>query len=39
VLAGRIVPELESPADPKLAHDSSTNALIEAYRRRRAGRE
>jgi glucose-6-phosphate isomerase len=39
VLAGRIVPELESPADPKLAHDSSTNALIETYRRRRAGRE
>jgi glucose-6-phosphate isomerase len=39
VLAGRIIPELESPADPQLAHDSSTNALIEAYRRGRAGRE
>jgi glucose-6-phosphate isomerase len=32
VLAQRIVPELES-ADPKLAHDSSTNALIRRYRR------
>ncbi len=39
VLAGRIIPELESPAEPQLAHDSSTNALIEAYRRRRAVRE
>ena len=38
VLAGRIIPELESPAEPQLAHDSSTNALIEAYRRRRAER-
>jgi glucose-6-phosphate isomerase len=34
VLAGRIIPELESADRPKLAHDSSTNALIEAYRRR-----
>ena len=34
VLAGRIIPELESADPPKLAHDSSTNALIEAYRRR-----
>jgi glucose-6-phosphate isomerase len=32
VLAQRIVPELESPAPPKLAHDSSTNRLIERYR-------
>jgi len=38
VLAGRIIPELESPAEPQLAHDSSTNALIEAYRRRRTGK-
>jgi glucose-6-phosphate isomerase len=33
VLANRIVPELESQAEPKLNHDSSTNALIERYRR------
>ncbi len=39
VLAGRIIPELESPAEPQLAHDSSTNALIEAYRRCRSGSE
>jgi len=32
VLANRIVPELESEADPDLAHDSSTNALIRRYR-------
>ncbi len=31
-LAKRIVPELESEADPELAHDSSTNALIRRYR-------
>jgi glucose-6-phosphate isomerase len=37
VLAGRIVPELESPTDPPLAHDSSTNALIRRYRALRAG--
>jgi glucose-6-phosphate isomerase len=35
VLAGRIVPELESPQPPKLAHDSSTNALITRYRQAR----
>ncbi len=34
-LAQRIVPELTSPAAP-LAHDSSTNALINRYRRHRA---
>ena len=34
-LAQRIVPELESPAEPALAHDSSTNALIRRYRRAR----
>jgi glucose-6-phosphate isomerase len=33
VLAQRIIPELESPAEPKLAHDSSTTALIRRYRR------
>jgi glucose-6-phosphate isomerase len=32
VLAQRIVPELESAAEPALAHDSSTNALIRRYR-------
>jgi glucose-6-phosphate isomerase len=35
VLASRIVPELESPQEPALAHDSSTNALIRRYRRLR----
>jgi glucose-6-phosphate isomerase len=35
VLAGRIVPELESSTPPKLSHDSSTNALIERYRKRK----
>ena len=33
VLAQRIVPELESPAEPALQHDSSTNALIRRYRK------
>jgi glucose-6-phosphate isomerase len=32
VLAMRIVPELESTAEPKLAHDSSSNHLIRRYR-------
>jgi glucose-6-phosphate isomerase len=31
-LAQRIIPELESAAEPKLTHDSSTNALIQRYR-------
>jgi glucose-6-phosphate isomerase len=31
-LAARIIPELESDADPDLKHDSSTNALIRRYR-------
>ena len=35
VLANRIVPELESADEPRLAHDSSTNALIRRYRRLR----
>jgi glucose-6-phosphate isomerase len=33
VLAGRIIPEIESTEEPVLAHDSSTNALIRRYRR------
>jgi glucose-6-phosphate isomerase len=33
VLAQRIIPELESQQDPKLAHDSSTNNLIRRYRK------
>ena len=33
VLAQRIIPELESKAEPKLGHDSSTNALISYYRK------
>jgi len=32
VLAGKIVPELESPTEPELKHDSSTNELIKRYR-------
>jgi glucose-6-phosphate isomerase len=35
VLAQRIIPELESTAEPKLEHDSSTNSLIRRYRRLR----
>jgi glucose-6-phosphate isomerase len=35
VLAQRIIPELESPNAPKLAHDSSTNNLIRRYRMRK----
>ena len=35
VLANRIAPELESTDEPSLSHDSSTNALIERYRRQR----
>jgi glucose-6-phosphate isomerase len=33
VLAQRIIPELESKAEPKLRHDSSTNNLIRRYRK------
>ena len=33
VLAQRIIPELESRAEPKLEHDSSTNNLIRYYRK------
>ena len=35
VLAQRIIPELESPTEPALAHDSSTNTLIHRYRQMR----
>ena len=35
VLAQRIVPELEPGIESRLAHDSSTNALIRRYRRHR----
>jgi glucose-6-phosphate isomerase len=33
VLAQRIIPQLESAAEPKLEHDSSTNNLIRRYRK------
>ena len=33
VLAQRIIPELESTAEPMLNHDSSTNNLIRRYRK------
>jgi len=33
VLAQRIIPEIESESEPTLQHDSSTNALIERYRK------
>jgi glucose-6-phosphate isomerase len=32
VLANRIIPELQSDDEPRLTHDSSTNALIKRYR-------
>jgi glucose-6-phosphate isomerase len=32
-LAQRIIPELTNTAEPKLGHDSSTNALIRRYRK------
>jgi glucose-6-phosphate isomerase len=35
VLAQRIIPELESKTEPKLAHDSSTDNLIRYYRKSR----
>jgi glucose-6-phosphate isomerase len=37
VLAQRIIPELTNAGEPKLGHDSSTNALILRYRRFRQG--
>jgi len=36
VLAQRIIPELENPAEPVLNHDSSTNTLIRRYRKLRS---
>jgi glucose-6-phosphate isomerase len=35
VLAQRIIPELESPTEPALRHDSSTNAVIRRYRQQK----
>ena len=35
VLAQRVLPELDPEVDARLGHDSSTNALIERYRRQR----
>jgi glucose-6-phosphate isomerase len=37
VLAKRIASELESPSEPTLSHDASTNALIGRYRTLRGG--
>ncbi len=37
-LAQRIIPELESAAEPALRHDSSTNNLIRRYRAAKAAR-
>jgi glucose-6-phosphate isomerase len=37
-LAQRIIPQLEGPAEPKLEHDSSTNALIRRYRKLKGAR-
>jgi len=34
-LANRIIPELATPTDPTLTHDSSTNTLIRRHRQRR----
>lgn len=36
VLANRIIPELESSGEPELKHDSSTNTLIQRYRKSKA---
>jgi glucose-6-phosphate isomerase len=35
VLATRLLADLQSPQEPDLRHDSSTNALISRYRRLR----
>jgi glucose-6-phosphate isomerase len=32
-----IIPELQADEEPKLSHDSSTNALIRRYRSARRG--
>jgi len=36
-LAQRIMPDLESATEPKLEHDTSTNALIRRYRKLKGG--
>jgi glucose-6-phosphate isomerase len=36
VLAAAMIPELTSPAEPPLEHDSSTNTLIRKYRELKA---
>jgi glucose-6-phosphate isomerase len=33
VLAQRIIPELENQSEPELRHDSSTNTLVDRYRK------
>jgi glucose-6-phosphate isomerase len=38
VLAQRIIPELESEAEPTLGHDSSTNNMIRRYRKVRSAK-
>jgi glucose-6-phosphate isomerase len=38
VLAQRIIPELENKTEPRLGHDSSTNALIRRYRKLKGSR-
>ena len=35
VLAQKIVGEIESVTEPPLSHDSSTNRLVDRYRRRK----
>jgi glucose-6-phosphate isomerase len=37
VLAKKIIPQLQDPAEPELDHDSSTNSLIRRYRANRSG--
>jgi glucose-6-phosphate isomerase len=37
-LAQRIIPQLESTIEPELQHDSSTNALIRRYRKKKGGK-
>ncbi|WP_428940707.1 glucose-6-phosphate isomerase [Fontivita pretiosa] len=39
VLASRIIPELQSPQEPDLKHDSSTNALIRKFRELKASKQ
>jgi glucose-6-phosphate isomerase len=36
VLAKKIIPQLQSPDEPELDHDSSTNNLIRRYRANRS---